>query len=85
MDKGLRGRCRHARAPHLPGVHRMYVNVKRWDHIVHVIKKHDEYGVYAVCGRRAKISVYGYGQNKLTEEAPTCIVCVAGGFHEPEK
>lgn len=69
------------------------MNVKRWDNVVHVILCEDPehpqvdsegrrvanaYVVTAVCGRHAKIN--DYGRNKLTEDAPTCIVCVAGGY-----
>jgi hypothetical protein len=78
-----------------PGRHQESVlNVKRWD-MVHIVAKDEQqarqvnmYGdemptahvVIAVCGRRAKI--YPYGRNKLTEDAPTCIVCIAGGYRD---
>lgn len=75
----------------------MSMNVERWD-LIHVIKKHEPhapqvdkhgrhmpsaYVVTAVCGRFAKIN--DYGRNKLTDKAPTCIVCMAGGYDEQEK
>lgn len=68
------------------------MNVRRWD-MVHIVAKDERHArqvnmqgaemptahvVTAVCGRHAKI--YPYGRNKLTEDAPTCFVCIAGGY-----
>jgi hypothetical protein len=74
------------------------MNVKRWDCIVHIIAKDEPacrqlsmrgeemptaHIVTAVCGRHAKI--YPYGRNKLTEDAPTCFVCIAGGYRAEQE
>ena len=70
------------------------MNVKRWDDVVHIVK-HDDPNwkqvdstgqhlpdarvVTMVCGRHAKM-MGAYTRNRFTEDAPTCIVCVAGDF-----
>lgn len=74
------------------------MNVRRWDHVVHIVK-HDDPNVrqvYAnsqpapntrivtmVCGRRAKM-VGDYTRNRFTDDAPTCIVCVAGDYPDEQ-
>jgi hypothetical protein len=66
------------------------VHIRRWDNIVHIVEQgpparfyvdtagrvDSEFIITAVCGRRAKMHIHS--SNRFTEDAATCITCVAG-------
>lgn len=67
------------------------VHIRRWDNVVHIADQgpparfyvdtagrvDSQFGVTMVCGRHAKM--YLESRNRFTEDAATCIACVAGG------
>jgi hypothetical protein len=66
------------------------VHIKRWDNVVHIVdsgapahfyvdtagRVDSQFSITAVCGRRAKMHLNS--RNRFTEDAATCITCVAG-------
>ena len=66
------------------------VHVRRWDNIVHIAERgapayfyvdtagcvDSQFCITAVCGQRAKLHLNS--RNRFTEDAATCITCVAG-------
>lgn len=67
------------------------VHIRRWDNVVHIAERGPPehfyvttsgrvdslFGVTMVCGRHAKM--YLESRNRFTEDAATCLTCVAGG------
>ncbi len=66
------------------------VHIRRWDNVVHIAEHgaperfyvdtagrvDSQFSITAVCGRRAKMHLNS--RNRFTEDAATCITCVAG-------
>lgn len=68
------------------------VHIERWDGVIHVVDVglsplmsvspsghfYGECQVSMICGRSAKLHLSS--RNRYTEDAATCLVCVAGGY-----
>jgi hypothetical protein len=66
------------------------VHIRRWDNVVHITERgapayfyvdtagrvDSQFCITAVCGRNAKMHLNS--RNRFTEDAATCITCVAG-------
>ena len=55
------------------------MNVKRWDNIVHMTVVLTDTHACLTCGRNVKFGTYS--RNRVTSDAPTCLLCIAKGLY----